>query len=137
MKTRTALATITTVALIAAVAAGQYAIDWRTIDGGGGTSVGGTFALSGTIGQPDAQPPPVMSGGTFELTGGFWAAAVPVPCDAPGDVNLNGALDGLDIQPFVDCLLIGGANCACADMNGDGSVTPADVPPFVAALLNP
>ena len=32
----------------------NYSIDWFTIDGGGGTSTGGVYAVSGTIGQPDA-----------------------------------------------------------------------------------
>lgn len=49
----------------------QYAIDWHTIDGGGGTSTGGVYAVSGTIGQPDAGP--TMTGGSYALTGGFWA----------------------------------------------------------------
>src|SRR5580765_2937247 len=49
-----------------------YAIDWFSIDGGGGTSSGGAFSLSGTIGQPDANPQP-MSGGNFSLIGGFWS----------------------------------------------------------------
>ncbi|RME90512.1 MAG: hypothetical protein D6766_13160 [Verrucomicrobia bacterium] len=49
----------------------QYTIDWHTIDGGGGTSTGGAYALSGTIGQPDAGP--VMTGGNYTLTGGFWS----------------------------------------------------------------
>jgi hypothetical protein len=48
----------------------SFSIDWFTIDGGGGTSSGGTYSLSGTIGQPDAGK---MSGGTFTLDGGFWA----------------------------------------------------------------
>ena len=50
---------------------GQYSLDWSTIDGGGGTSTGGVFTVSGTIGQPDAGGP--MTGGNFSLTGGFWA----------------------------------------------------------------
>jgi hypothetical protein len=49
----------------------QYSIDWHTIDGGGGTSTGGVYSVSGTIGQPDAGP--AMSGGNFSLTGGFWS----------------------------------------------------------------
>ena len=49
----------------------QYTIDWHTIDGGGGTSTGGVYAVSGTIGQPDAGGP--MTNGTYSLTGGFWA----------------------------------------------------------------
>ena len=46
-----------------------YSIDWFTIDGGGGTSTGGVYSVSGTIGQPDAGH---MSGGNFTLDGGFW-----------------------------------------------------------------
>src|SRR5258705_7392688 len=46
-----------------------YSIDWFTIDGGGGTSTGGVYTVSGTIGQPDAGH---MSGGNFTLDGGFW-----------------------------------------------------------------
>jgi hypothetical protein len=49
----------------------SYSIDWYTIDGGGGTSTGGVYAVSGTIGQPDAGGP--MAGGNYSLTGGFWA----------------------------------------------------------------
>ena len=55
-----------------------YSIDWFTIDGGGGTSTGGVFSVSGTIGQPDAGH---MSGGNYTLDGGFWGiiAAVQIP----------------------------------------------------------
>jgi hypothetical protein len=52
-----------------AVRAQNYSIDWFTIDGGGGTSSGGAYSLSGTIGQPDAG---ILSGGAYSLTGGFW-----------------------------------------------------------------
>ena len=57
---------------------GQYAIDWSSIDGGGGTSTGGVYSVSGTIGQPDAG---TMSGGNYTLSGGFWGliAAVQTP----------------------------------------------------------
>ena len=54
----------------------QYSIYWHTIDGGGGTSTGGVYSVSGTIGQPDAGP--VMTGGAFSLQGGFWALPVAV-----------------------------------------------------------
>jgi len=53
-------------------ASGQFAINWHTIDGGGGTSTGGVYSVSGTIGQPDASQQ-TMAGGNFSLTGGFWA----------------------------------------------------------------
>ena len=49
----------------------QYSIDWHTIDGGGGTSTGGVYSVSGTIGQPDAVGP--MTNGQYSVTGGFWA----------------------------------------------------------------
>jgi hypothetical protein len=48
----------------------QYSIDWSTIDGGGGTSTGGVYTVSGTIGQSDAG---AMSGGDYSLNGGFWS----------------------------------------------------------------
>ena len=55
-----------------------FAIDWSTLDGGGGTSTGGVYSVSGTIGQPDAGK---MSGGNFTLEGGFWGivAAIQTP----------------------------------------------------------
>ena len=62
----------------ATVRAQTYSIHWFTIDGGGGTSTGGVYSVSGTIGQPDAG---TMSGGNFTLDGGFWGiiAAVQTP----------------------------------------------------------
>jgi hypothetical protein len=53
----------------------NYQIDWYTIDGGGGTSSGGPFTLSGTIGQPDAG---TLSGGNYVLEGGFWGGVFAV-----------------------------------------------------------
>lgn len=53
----------------------SYSIDWFTIDGGGGTSTGGVYSVSGTIGQPDAG---TMSGGQYTLQGGFWGVAVAI-----------------------------------------------------------
>jgi hypothetical protein len=56
----------------------QYSLDWSTIDGGGGTSTGGVYTVSGTIGQPDAGGP--LTGGNYSLTGGFWSLyVVPTP----------------------------------------------------------
>ncbi len=52
------------------VPASNFALDWWTIDGGGGTLTNTQFTLSGTIGQPDAS---AMSGGNFTLQGGFWS----------------------------------------------------------------
>jgi hypothetical protein len=55
----------------AAVMAQSYSIDWHKVSGGGGTSTNGQYSVSGTIGQHDAGGP--MTGGTYSLTGGFWA----------------------------------------------------------------
>ena len=53
-------------------ASGQtYSIDWHKIAGGGGTSTGAVYSVSGTIGQHDAGG--TMTGGNYSLTGGFWA----------------------------------------------------------------
>src|SRR5450759_2780382 len=49
----------------------SYYVDWYKIAGGGGTSTGGVYSVSGTIGQPDASG--AMSGGSYSLTGGFWS----------------------------------------------------------------
>jgi hypothetical protein len=51
----------------------RFSLDWFTIDGGGGTSVGASFALSGSIGQPDAG---TLRGGVFVLEGGFWSGVM-------------------------------------------------------------
>ena len=62
-------------AFASASTAQSYAIPWWTIDNGGATtfSTGGSLALGGTIGQPDAG---VMGGGRFALAGGFWRSGV-------------------------------------------------------------
>jgi hypothetical protein len=52
----------------------------------------------------------------------------------PGDVNLDGAVNGLDVDPFVDVLVNSQFHLA-ADMNADGAVSGLDVAPFVAAVL--
>ncbi len=57
--------------LSAKTPAQSYNIDWYKIAGGGGTSTGGTYTVSGTIGQPDAGGP--LTGGKYSLMGGFWA----------------------------------------------------------------
>lgn len=86
--------------LLAAVpVVAQWAVDWHTTDGGGGTSSGGEFAVSGTIGQPDAGV--VLAGGEFAVTGGFWALPVAVQTQglpllsivlsAPGQITLSWA----------------------------------------------
>lgn len=50
-----------------------------------------------------------------------------------GDINCDGAVNLLDVAPFVALITDGGFN-AKADINGDGLVNLLDVSPFVALL---
>lgn len=76
---RKILAVLLLLTAVAAVAQTEgtptYAIESYTIDGGGGTSTGGDFSLSGTVGQPDASPV-ASTGGVFSLAGGFWGGGL-------------------------------------------------------------
>ena|SRR5579871_4904828 len=49
----------------------QYSINWYKVGGGGGISTSAVYSVSGTIGQQDAGGP--LTGGSYSLTGGFWA----------------------------------------------------------------
>ena len=57
-----------------------YSVDWSKVAGGGGTSTGGVYAVSGTIGQPDAGGP--LTNGQYSVTGGFWV--LPTAVQTPG-----------------------------------------------------
>ena len=65
----------------------QYSIDWYKVAGGGGTSTGGTYTVSGTIGQHDAGGP--MTGGSYSLTGGFWALISVVQTPGTPDLTIT------------------------------------------------
>ena len=122
------LAALVTIALFAAQAGAQpFSIPWFTIDGGGGTSAGGVFSLSGTIGQHDAGGP--MTGGAFALTGGFWARrAGGGGCAA--DFNGDGQVDFFDYLDFVQAYA---DEDPSADFNGDGQIDFFDYLDFVQA----
>lgn len=49
----------------------SYSITSHTVDGGGGTSSGGAYAVTGAIAQADASA--ASTGGTYSLSGGFFA----------------------------------------------------------------
>jgi hypothetical protein len=70
----------------------SYSIDWFTIDGGGGTSTGGVYAVSGAIGQPDAGGP--MSSGQYSLIGGFWALPIGVQTTGAPTLSIVSAAPG-------------------------------------------
>ncbi len=131
----------TVVPLALAAPTNGFSLDWHTIDAGGGFSIGGYYELSGTIGQPDAGP--AMSGGGYELTGGFWGCTTAAdPQYDLGDLNCDGWVNNGDIDAFVfalsypeqypdeypDCDVILG------DINGDGWVNNGDIDGFVTLL---
>jgi hypothetical protein len=49
-----------------------------TVDGGGARSTGGSYVLTGTIGQADADPLQPSEGGVYQLDGGWWGGAGPI-----------------------------------------------------------
>jgi len=54
----------------------DWVIDWSSIDGGGEIDApGGTWRLSGSLGQWDASPASGANGGAWAITGGFWSVA--------------------------------------------------------------
>lgn len=70
-----------------------FSLESFTVDGGGGTSSGGSYTLSGTIGQPDAGR---LSGGSFMLEGGFWLGVTTVAI--PGGPTLFIQQLGLEVR---------------------------------------
>ena len=70
----------------------EFSIPWSTLDGGGGTSTGGVYSVSGTIGQPDAGEE--MAGGDFTLEGGFWVMPIVVQTDGAPTLEIAPAAAG-------------------------------------------
>jgi hypothetical protein len=77
---------------VSVAVAQNYSIDWFTIGGGGGTSTGGVYSVSGTIGQPDAGGP--MTNGQYSVTGGFWALPTAVQVVGAPTLTINPASPG-------------------------------------------
>ncbi|MHC4618821.1 MAG: hypothetical protein ACYTEQ_13840 [Planctomycetota bacterium] len=112
---RSAIGIILLTMFVASTATGEYELSWYTIDGGGGTSTGGPYALVGTIGQPDAA---YSAGGRYELLGGFWPGGplclvefedyarlaehwLKSGSGLPGDLDGNLFVDEHDLRLFV------------------------------------
>jgi len=119
----------------------DYIIDWWTLDGGGEMwTTGGDFELSGTAAQPDASLV-VMTGGGFEVSGGFWPGALGVGPPVPGDCDGDHRVDFDDFEIFGACMagpefgVI--PECSCADLDGDGDADLADFALFQRAFDGP
>lgn len=88
------LSTLSLFGVVGGASAQTFSID-RFVGGGSCTSTGGPFALSGTLGQPDANQQS-LTGGTFSLAGGFWSFVVPTP----GAPRLTIERQGADVRVF-------------------------------------
>jgi hypothetical protein len=77
------------------VSAQTYSIDWHKIAGGGGTSTGDVYSVSGTIGQHDATSQ-LLTGGNYSLTGGFWSLLSVV--QTPGAPSFISAIRAMQSQ---------------------------------------
>jgi hypothetical protein len=125
-----AVAALLTAVALPAAANGppNFDIDWWTVDGGGGASAGGGFAVTGTIGQPDAG---VSSGGDWVVSGGFWAGGATAAPPCPEDIDGSGSVDFGDLLAVLSNF---GACPGCPeDLDGNGSVDFSDL---LAVLSN-
>ncbi|MCC7290973.1 MAG: hypothetical protein IT449_02805 [Phycisphaerales bacterium] len=126
------------------VLAQEFAVDWFTLDGGGGMlSTSTSYNLGGTIAQPDAG---VMSGARFAVSGGFWPGAgdgcagtervAKASCkDRNGDNQLKVILaGGHEGDSFTVTLTDGSTKSGTLNQRGKGKAKFNNRPPGDAAL---
>jgi hypothetical protein len=106
-----------------------FALNWFTVDGGGGGASGGTFTINGTIGQHDAGG--TLTGGDYDLAGGFWGggifAAPPeilavTPDNGPDSLDVTITISG---QKFVSLprVLLGELQLSAVSFINDTTIT--------------
>lgn len=64
--------------IVLAAPRGGLAINWWTVDGGGGQSSGGPYVLMGTAGQPDVYSSASSGCSSYFLAAGFWTPSTAV-----------------------------------------------------------
>jgi hypothetical protein len=108
---------------------------------GGETETHALLAGSPAIdaGDPSFVPPPIADQrGNPRVADGNTDGVARVDIGAfevlRGDVNGDGEVNGLDVDPFVDVLLTGPPS-ATADMNADGRVNGLDVDSFLTTVV--
>ena len=99
-----------------------YELSRSALTSGGTTaSAGNGFQLSSAVGQPGAD---MLSGGAFNLTGGFKYELEATDCNEDGSVDLY------DYSVFESCLAGPDAEvpegCECLDVTPSGTVDLAD-----------
>ena len=121
--------------------ASSFEVNWWTVDGGGGSSAGGAYALDGTLGQPDAG---ALTGGNNALAGGFWDPAAGLPLVWGGHVYLPLSLRRFCVSAAVEQEpnnLVNEANWLCLGRSGvgnhDGAAGTGDLFAFDAQVGDP
>jgi len=105
-----------------------YEITWSSIDGGGETSSGGVFTVTGSIGQPDAG---TQTDGTPTCLGGFWGAFAAVcyaNCDGSTVVPV---LSAADFTCFLSKFRAGDSYANCDGSTGSPLLSAADFTCFL------
>ena len=125
------------VVVVGTVVAQDFEIPHSTVDGGGAgpsdASTGGSYTLSGTVGQSDARNhPEPMTGVDYRITGGFWV--IPECPAIPADYDADCDVDQADYQIFEVCAsgseIPFAGDCSDRDFDLDGDVDQSDFGAF-------
>lgn len=118
-------------------------VTWSIVSGPPGLSITGGDTGATLRWGPDPFPP--IPAGTHSVTirasnsGGTDEETFLLTVDdshSTSDANCDGTTDGLDIQSFLDCMLLGAGSPWCGDMDGDGDLDGVDLELFILALLS-
>ncbi len=147
MKTRLKILLLAcSLGLNAFIAAAQpYTVDRFTVACGGGTSIGGGYTITGTVGQSDASTP--LTNGLYSVTGGFWllpqavqstnAPTLAIAAATPGNaiISWSPAVPGFVLQETFDLSL----SAWTASPSGDTNpvILPAALPLKFYRLFKP
>jgi len=139
MKTsKTAMFALLFLLAVGSAGAQFWSIDWWTMDGGSSASAGGSYSLTGTIGQPDAGP--VMTGGSFTLAGGFWGVVAAVQIPGAPSLSVTRSNNTVIVSwpaPATGWLLQSTTNLAAAPVSWTPILPPYQVGPTTISFVEP
>ena len=93
---------------------GQYELSWSTIDAGGAMEMtGGSFSLSGAVGQFDAGS---TNTGPYAVDAGFWPIPFATPGEGCSEADLAEPFGTLDFSDVIAFLTAFGAMDPAADL---------------------